>query len=74
MRYFISYHYFILNINFRTSVGSWTAGVPSEIDFDPGMEDEIAMFNTKRVYKIVSVIQQPFMQWNDTLGIDQDFK
>ena len=55
-------------------MGSWIAGVPSEFDFDPGMEDEIAMFNTKRVYKIVSVIQQPFMQWNDTLGIDQDFK
>ena len=59
---------------FSTPVGSWIAGEPSEFDFDPGMEDEIAMFNTKRVYKIVSVIQPPFMQWNETLGKDQDFK
>ena len=55
-------------------MGSWIAGAPSEFDFDPGMEDEIAMFNTKRVYKIVSVIQPPFMQWNETLGNDQDSK
>ena len=43
------------------------AGIPSEMDFESGMEDEIAMFKATRVYKIVSVIQPPFMQWNETL-------
>ena len=36
------------------------------MDFENGMEDEIAMFKATRVYKIVSVIQPPFMQWNET--------
>ena len=43
-------------------------GESSEFDFDSGMEAEIAMFKAKRVYKIVSVIQPPFMQWNETTG------
>ena len=43
------------------------AGMPSVMDFENGMEDEIAMFKATRVYKIVSVIQPPFMQWNETL-------
>ena len=43
------------------------AGIPAEMDFESGMEDEIAMFKATRVYKIVSVIQPPFMQWNETL-------
>ena len=42
-------------------------GIPAEMDFESGMEDEIAMFKATRVYKIVSVIQPPFMQWNETL-------
>ena len=40
--------------------------MPSVMDFESGMEDEIAMFKATRVYKIVSVIQPPFMQWNET--------
>ena len=52
---------------FSTPVGTWTAGMPSLMDFENGMEDEIAMFKATRVYKIVSVIQPPFMQWNETL-------
>ena len=47
-------------------MGTWTAGIPSMMDFENGMEDEIAMFKATRVYKIVSVIQPPFMQWNET--------
>ena len=42
------------------------SGIPSRMEFENGMEDEIAMIRTKRVYKIVSVIQAPFMQWNET--------
>ena len=43
------------------------AGIPSVMDFESGMEEEIAMFKATRVYKIVSVIQPPFMQWNETI-------
>ena len=42
-------------------------GIPTEMEFEKGMENEIAMPKKKRVYKIVSVIQPPFMQWNETL-------
>ena len=52
------------NYPFSTTVGSWNAGVPSEFDFDAGM------LKAKRVYKIVSFIQPPFMQWNETLSND----
>ena len=44
-----------------STLGTWRAGVPADMDFD------IAMLNAKRVYKIVTVIQPPFMQWNETL-------
>ena len=49
-----------------TPVGTWIPGIPSEMHFVNGMEDEITKLKTKRVYKIVSIIQPPFMQWNET--------
>ena len=48
------------------------AGVPSEFSFNPGMEDEISKKDYWKVYKIVSVIQPPFMQWNETTRKYQD--
>ena len=48
-------------VRFSSPVGTWTAGVPSEADFD------VPLSNAKKVYKIISVIQPPFMQWNETL-------
>ena len=42
------------------------SGIPTRIEFEKGMENEIAMPKRKRVYKIVSVNQPPFMQWNET--------
>ena len=48
-------------------MGTWTAGVPAKMAFD------IALFNAKRVYKIVTVIQPPFMQWNETLREEKNF-
>ena len=41
-------------------------GVPSEFSFNAGMEDTISLFKAKKVYKIVSVEQPPFMLWNET--------
>ena len=47
-------------------MGTWVSGIPTEMEFEKGMENEIAMPKKKRVYKIVTVIQPPFMQWNET--------
>ena len=53
---------------FSTPLGTWVPGIPTEMEFEKGMQKEIAMPKKKRVYKIVSVIQPPFMQWNETLS------
>jgi len=50
----------------RQDVGTWTAGVPGEMKFKAGMEDAISQFRAKTVYRVVTVIQPPFMQWNET--------
>jgi ionotropic glutamate receptor len=48
-------------------VGTWTAGIPSHFNFKSAeMEEKAALFKAKKVYKVVSVIQPPFMQWNET--------
>ena len=46
-------------------MGTWASGIPTEMEFEKGMQNEIAKPKKKRVYKIVSVIQPPFMQWNE---------
>ena len=57
----------IIHKIFSTTVGTWVSGIPTEMEFEKGMENEIAMPRKKKSYKIVSVIQPPFMQWNETL-------
>ena len=42
------------------------AGVPAEMSFNSGMEDKVKLFNAKKVYRIVTVQQPPFMRWNET--------
>ena len=42
------------------------AGVPAEMSFNSGMEEKIRLFDSKKVYRIVTVQQPPFMQWNAT--------
>ena len=51
---------------FSDAVGTWMAGVPAEMSFNSGMEDKIRLIDTKMVYRIVTVQQPPFMQWNAT--------
>ena len=41
-------------------------GNPSQFSFESGMEEELILFKAKKVYRIVSVIQPPFMLWNET--------
>ena len=46
----------------------WHAGFPSEFSFEPEMEEKIGFYKDKKVYRVVSVIQPPFMQWNENLS------
>ena len=55
-----------VSINFSDEVGTWMAGVPAEMSFNSGMEDKVKLFNAKKVYRIVTVQQPPFMRWNET--------
>ena len=59
----------LLNYKYLLSdkTGTWTAGVPSTLKWEStDLESKVAFFKAKKVYKIVSVVQPPFMQWNET--------
>ena len=44
------------------------SGVPGEFTFEDGMEDVLQDYVAKRLFRIVTVVQPPFMEWNETLG------
>ena len=59
----------LLNYKYLLSdkTGTWTAGVPSTWEWaSKDLENKVAFFKAKKVYKVVSVVQPPFMQWNET--------
>ena len=46
-------------------------GLPPFFDFTSAeMEETVALYKAKKVYRVVSVIQPPFMQWNETKSKD----
>ena len=50
-------------------VGTWTSRMPSSFNFkSPEMEDKLTIFKARDVYRVVTVLQPPFMMWNDTTG------
>ena len=49
---------------FSKEIGTWSPGLPSELDLNVGTE--IELFKAKKVYKIVSVLKPPFIEWNET--------
>ena len=57
-------------------MGTWTAGIPSaginsSLNFiSAEMEEKVAINRAKKVYKVVAVMQPPFMLWNDTRSIN----
>ena len=62
-------NYFTLEINFnlnREDIGTWTSGTPGTMKFKAGMEEKIVQFRAKTVYRVVTVVQPPFMLWNET--------
>ena len=42
------------------------AGVPGSLEFLPGMSERISQFRGQTVYRVVTVLQPPFMQYNAT--------
>ena len=50
----------------REDLGTWTSGIPGTMKFKPGMEEQIIKFRAKTVYRVVTVVQPPFMLWNET--------
>ena len=56
------------NVYFSNEIGNWMTGVPGEFTFEDGMEDVLQDYVAKRLFRIVTVRQAPFMDWNETLG------
>ena len=59
---------------FRTEVGTWSSGIPGNMTFKPGMAENIVKLRAKPLYKVVTVIKPPFMQWNETTSKFQNMK
>ena len=56
---------------FSNEVGTWKAGINSSFNFiSPEMEEKVAIIQAKKVYKVVAVMQPPFIFWNETKSID----
>ena len=50
-------------------IGTWMSGAPGEFMFGAnGMEGELLEYSAKRLFRVVTVQQPPFMEWNETLG------
>ena len=56
------------SFDFSHDIGTWMTGVPGEFTFEDGMEDVLMDYVAKRLFRIVTVRQRPFMDWNETLG------
>ena len=44
-----------------SEIGLWHAGVSPRFNFNPNMEEKITFHQSKRVLKIVAVVQPPFI-------------
>ena len=51
-------------------MGTWTPGFPSAFNLNADMEDKLVLRKTRDVLRVVSVIQPPFMEWNEEKGIN----
>ena len=60
---------FINSIVYSKEMGSWSPGTPSILDLNIGVNMET--LKAKKVYKFVSVVQPPFLEWNETTSRSQ---
>ena len=51
---------------FRKDVGTWSSGIPATMNLKPEMEDTIVQHSPKKVLRVVTLVQHPFIQWNYT--------
>ena len=51
---------------FRENVGTWTSGIPGTMNLEVGMEEKLVQHRAKKILRVVTVIQPPFIQWNVT--------
>ena len=60
---FFSYlnHIMINKLMFYSEIGFWHAGVTPKLSFNPNMKEKISFNKAKKVLKIVTVIQPPFV-------------
>ena len=72
-RIFFLLQYFEFNnfiIVFSEAIGKWKAGIEddSNFEFNSGMEDKISFGKPKSSFKVVTVLQPPFMMWDEESG------
>ena len=53
--------YFIIFFDIFSEIGLWHAGVSPRFNFNPNMREKISFHQSKRVIKIVAVVQEPFI-------------
>ena len=62
--------FLIFIIVFSEAIGKWKAGIEddSNFEFNSGMEDKISFGKPKTSFKVVTVLQPPFMMWDEESG------
>ena len=61
-------NYQILILYIRYSIGTWNSGVPSTLDIEEDFRNETAEFRPKKIFRVVTVLQPPLMDWNQEQG------
>ena len=56
---------------FSKYIGSWMAGIPGE--FSMSLESDLLEYRARKLWRVVTVQQPPFMEWNKTLGRYEGF-
>ena len=52
-------------------MGTWTGGINSSLNFlSAEMEEKVASIEAKKVYRVVAVMQPPFVFWNETKSMN----
>ena len=64
-------NYQILILYIRYSIGTWNSGVPSTLDIEEDFRNETAEFRPKKIFRVVTVLQPPLMDWNQEQGEEE---
>ena len=64
--YFIDIFFSDATCFFRKEIGTWSSGLPGRMTFKSGMKEKLIHFRNKNVLRVVTVLQAPFMQKQNT--------